>query len=418
MKSTEETEIAKLMELSANYLRREKQLFQRYLLTEDTFNRRCTIVVGQRGVGKTTLALQYLLNRFGHNAATSKGLYVPCDHYLLQGKSLYGIAEAFSLIGGEEICFDEVHHYADWSKELKSIIDTFPDIRLLVTGSSALEIEKSSHDLSRRAINRELFGLSFREFIALESDIRLPAHALEVLCSGHRDIAQGIVDTLAAKGRKVMALFEKYLTVGYYPYYREFPEREDFYTTLRQNVDRSLESDLLAVHTRLTGNSLKRIRQLMARIANSAPFSLELKRLCQMLHISDERTLRDYLRLLEKLRLIKLLPSAGSLNSEFSKPEKVYLDNPTATCALTLGKTVERGNLREVFFYASLAPKHRLSASREGDFLVDGSLVFEVGGKSKTFKQIKGLDNSYLAVDNTEVGYGAKIPLWLFGFLY
>jgi uncharacterized protein len=418
MRGTEDIEIADLTELSAGYLRREKQLFRRYLLIEDTFNRRCTIVIGQRGVGKTTLALQHLLNRFGRKPDIPKGLYVPCDHYLLQGKSLYDIAEAFSLIGGEEICFDEVHHYADWSRELKSIIDTFPDIRLLVTGSSALEIEKSSHDLSRRAVNRELFGLSFREFIALETGVQLPSHSLGRVLSDHVDIARAVVDSLAGEGHKVMALFEKYLAVGYYPYYREFPEREDFYTTIRQNVDRSLESDLLAVHTRLTGNSLKRIRQLMIRIASTAPFSLELKRLCNMLHISDERTLRDYLRLLEKLRLIRLLPGAGSLNSEFSKPEKVYLDNATATCALTVGKTVERGNLREIFFYASLAPRHQLSAARTGDFIVDGKLIFEIGGKGKTFKQIKELENSYLAVDNTETGQGAKIPLWLFGFLY
>jgi uncharacterized protein len=411
-----------LVALSKYFLKQAQMPFQRQLTnagvkTQD-FARPCTLVVGQRGVGKTTLVLQHLMSCEKENAAFPATLYVPCDHYLIQDQSLYDIAETFSLHGGQIICFDEIHKYADWAKELKSILDTLKTLRVIGTGSSAMEIKKASHDLTRRAISLEMFGLSFREFIALETGLVLEPFSLETLLKNHAHLAESIVDTLAEKALRVIGLFDVYLKVGHFPYYQDYPNRDDYYLTLQQNLDRALESDLLAVHPSLTGNSIRKIRKLVTRISERVPFSPDVRKLARLLSIGDERTLYDYFSYLQATRIIRQLPPQGSLISEMTKPEKIFLDNPNLMYALAFTHQVDQGCLRETFFYSAVSPVAHISAARKGDFWVNKQFTFEVGGKGKTTEQIQGQKDAYLAVDSIETGAGKKIPLWLFGFLY
>ncbi len=316
------------------------------------------------------------------------------------------------------ICFDEIHKYPDWSTELKSIYDTFPKLSIVASGSSALEIYKGSRDLSRRAVVYKMFGLSFREFIELELGIELISFGLEDIVRNHQRIANGIIMAVEKKGKKILALFKHYLEHGYYPYFREYKNRELFYITLEQNIHTTLESDLIAIYPSLSGNSIKKMKKLLTIIAYSVPFTPDLKKLKTTLEVGDERTLKTYLKYLEDAGIILTISKSGRGLRGLEKPEKIYLNNPNLIHAISSVTPVEKGNLRETFFLNLMGSLHKVSSPAQGDFNVEGKYIFEVGGKSKNFSQIKGIADSFLAVDDIEIGTGNKIPLWLFGFLY
>jgi len=410
--------IEKLFSLSQNFIRINNREYVRYFLRTYPLKNRLSIVVGQRGVGKTTAIIQHILSSYKNDIFTNSALYIQADHFLVGSHSLYEIAEQFYNLGGEMICFDEIHKYPNWSTELKSIYDTFPKLTIVASGSSALEIYKGSHDLSRRAVVYKMFGMSFREFIEIELGINLKSSGLEDIINNHQRIAAGITNAVEKKGKKILALFKSYLEYGYYPYFREYKNRELFYLTLEQNIHTTLESDLIAIYPSLSGNSIKKIKKLLMIIASSVPFTPDLKKLKTMLDVGDERTLKTYLKYLEDAGIIMTVSKSGRGLRELEKPEKIYLNNPNLIHAISSRMPLEIGNLRETFFLNMAETSHKVSSPARGDFLVDGRYTFEIGGKNKDFSQIKDIKNSFLGVDNTEIGVGNKIPLWLFGFLY
>ncbi|MDQ7787113.1 MAG: AAA family ATPase [Thermodesulfovibrionales bacterium] len=410
--------IEELFRLSQNFIRINNREYVRYFLRTYPLKNRFPIVVGQRGVGKTTAIIQHILSSYKNDIFTNSALYIQADHFLVGGHSLYEIAEQFYNLGGEMICFDEIHKYPNWSTELKSIYDTFPKLTIVASGSSALEIYKGSHDLSRRAVIYKMFGMSFREFIEIELGINLKSSGLEEIINNHQRIAAGITNAVEKKDKKILALFKRYLEYGYYPYFREYKNRELFYLTLEQNIHTTLESDLIAIYPSLSGNSIKKIKKLLMIIASSVPFTPDLKKLKTMLDVGDERTLKTYLKYLEDAGIIMTVSKGGRGLRELEKPEKIYLNNPNLIHAISSRMPLEIGNLRETFFLNMAETLHKVSSPAQGDFLVDGRYTFEIGGKNKDFSQIKDIKNSFLGVDNTEIGVGNKIPLWLFGFLY
>ena len=410
--------IEELFRLSQNFIRINNREFIRYFLRIHPLKNRFSIVVGQRGIGKTTAIIQHILSSYKNDIFTDRALYIQADHFLVGGHSLYEIAEQFYNLGGEMICFDEIHKYLNWSTELKSIYDTFPKLTIVASGSSALEIYKGSHDLSRRAVVYKMFGMSFREFIEIELGINLKSAGIENIINNHQRIADGITTAVEKKGKKILALFKSYLEYGYYPYFREYKNRELFYLTLEQNIHTTLESDLIAIYPSLSGNSIKKIKKLLMIIASSVPFTPDLKKLKTTLDVGDERTLKTYLKYLEDAGIILTVSKGGRGLRELEKPEKIYLNNPNLIHAISSRMPLETGNLRETFFLNIVETSHKVSSPAQGDFLVDGRYTFEIGGKNKDFSQIKDIKNSFLGVDNTEIGAGNKIPLWLFGFLY
>jgi len=410
--------IEELFSLSQNFIRINNRGYVRYFLRTYPLNNRFSIVVGQRGVGKTTAIIQHILSSYKNDIFTNSALYIQADHFLVGGRSLYEIAEQFYNLGGEMICFDEIHKYPDWSTELKSIYDTFPKLKIVASGSSALEIYKGSHDLSRRAVVYKMFGMSFREFIEIELGINLKSAGLEDIINNHQRIAENIITAVEKKGKKILALFKSYLEYGYYPYFREYKNRELFYLTLEQNIHTTLESDLIAIYPSLSGNSIMKIKKLLMIIASSVPFTPDLKKLKTMLDVGDERTLKTYLKYLEDAGIILTVSKGGRGLRELEKPEKIYLNNPNLIHAISSRVPLEIGNMRETFFLNMAETSHKVSSPAQGDFLVNGRYTFEIGGKNKDFSQIKDIKNSFLGVDNTEIGAGNKIPLWLFGFLY
>jgi predicted AAA+ superfamily ATPase len=410
--------IEELFRLSQNFIRINSREYVRYFLKTNALKSRFSIIVGQRGVGKTTAIIQHILFSYKNDIFTNKALYIQADHFLVGGHSLYEIAERFYNLGGEMICFDEIHKYRNWSTELKSIYDTFPNLTIVSSGSSALEIYRGSGDLSRRAVVYRMFGMSFREFLELELGIDFKTAGLEDIVRNHQRIADGVVVAVEKKGKKILALFKSYLEYGYYPYFKEYKNKDIFYITLEQNIHTTLESDLIAIYPSLSGNSINKIKKLLAIIASSVPFTPDLKNLKTALDVGDERTLKTYLKHLEDAGIIQTVSKSGRGLRELEKPEKIYLNNPNLIHAISSRLPVETGNLRETFFLNLTGALHKVSSPSQGDFLVDGRYIFEVGGKSKGFSQIKGIKNSFLAVDNIEIGIGNRIPLWIFGFLY
>ena len=410
--------IEELIRLSQNFIRINNRDYIRYFLKANPLKNRFSIVVGQRGAGKTTAMIQHILSSCNNNIFSDRALYIQSDHFLVGARSLYEIAEQFYNLGGEIICFDEIHKYPDWSTELKSIYDTFPKLTILASGSSALEIYKGSRDLSRRAVVYRMFGMSFREFIEFNLGVRLKSAGIEVIIKDHQRIADTVIKATGKKKKKILALFKNYLEYGYYPYFREYNNRELFYLTLEQNIHTTLESDLIAIYPSLSGNSIKKIKKLLSIIAASVPFTPDLKRLKRMLDVGDERTLKTYLKYLEDAGIILTVSKSGRGLRQLEKPEKIYLNNPNLIYAISSSTPVDVGNLRETFFANMLNVSYKVTTPVSGDFLINGKYTFEIGGKNKGFTQIKEIKNSFLAVDNIEICTGNKIPLWLFGFLY
>jgi len=406
-----------LIPLSQSLIRLRHRDFKRYFLRDNPLTNRFSIIIGQRGIGKTTAMIQHL-QEYTDNQTTNKTLYLQTDHFLVSRSSLYEITDQFYKLGGELICFDEIHKYPDWSKELKSIFDTFPNLKIIASGSSALEITKGSHDLSRRALVYRMYGMSFREYIGMHAGIFFDRISLDAFLSGHQQVAETIVAQLEKNNFQVLALFHQYLERGYYPYYLEYQDKAQFYLTLEQNIHTTLESDLPAIHATLNGTSIRRIEKLLSIISSLVPFTPDMKNLKELLGIGDERTLKTYLKYLEDAGVILTVSKSGKGLRAMEKPEKIYLNNPNLYHALAQKGRPDTGALRETFLLSMLQVNHTVSVPAKGDFLIDESITIEVGGKSKDGAQIKNIQDAWLALDNIETGHGNRIPLWLFGFIY
>lgn len=404
-----------LFPLSEQFLEIQYRPYIRYFIKQHSFEHRFTIIRGQRGVGKSTVLVQLLRQQ---GLSRRQILYVPVDHFSVKNFTLYEIAEAFAQQGGRYIGFDEIHKYPNWSQELKSIYDTFPQLHIFASGSSALAIHRGTHDLSRRAIMYTMQGMSFREYLELMHDLDFSPITIEHLLTQHEEASHDIVKTLSAASLNVLSLFSEYLRYGYYPYSIEFPDKAIFYMTVEQNLHTVLESDLPAIYPTLSGASVDKMKRLLAFLSTHVPFTVDLKELKQILEIADERTLKQYMNIIEEAGIIKSLHKNDKKMSGLKKADKIYPDNTCQLFALSGQLPVDKGTLREVFFISMLKTLHTVHLPVIGDFIVDKKLTFEIGGKNKSFAQIKQLADAYLVIDDIEHGYQNKIPLWLWGFLY
>ena len=404
---------------SQNFIRTNNLDYQRYFIRSEKLEHRLSVILGPRGIGKTTTIAQYMAQNYTVNDA----LYVSLDDIGNASYTMLEIAEAFHLSNGKLLCFDEIHKYENWSGELKTIYDRYPTLKVIVSGSSALEIHKGSHDLSRRAIVYKMFGMSFREYLELHYSYHFKSYSLEMILSEHQSIAETMVEVLESKEQRILPLFKEYLRVGYYPYFLGMQNESMFFQTLRQNINVSLEGDLLSIYPTLNGNSIKKLKKLLAIIMQSVPFTPNMNELKKIIEVKDNRTLKEYFSKLDDAGLIQLLMKSSLTMKALDKPEKIYVAN---TNLLYVGEP-EVGTVRETFFLNQLHNYYGIKdtfqdsgiySADKGDFYLEEKYTFEVGGKNKSFKQIKDISNSYIASDEIEVGYGNKIPLWLFGFLY
>jgi predicted AAA+ superfamily ATPase len=378
--------------------------FNRFLFDKINWNDRLIGIKGARGVGKTTLMLQHIKQDFAHSEAA---LYVSLDSLWFATHSLDDLVEYHYAHGGTHLFVDEVHRYPLWQTMLKNLNDEYPELHVVYTGSSMLEIDTQQGDLSRRQMVYQLVGLSFREFLALECGMNLPACTLEELLQGHVQLAESITSKV-----KILPLFEKYLRTGYYPFYKDIHEGYEF--RLQEVIRQVIESDLPAVAD-VQYVTTQKVKKMLMILAERVPHTPKMSELYKELETNREQGMK-MLYALERGGLLALLTSQVKNYTSLSRPDKIYLENPNLMYALSTN--VDIGTVRETFFLNQLHVGHELLTPRQGDFYVDRKYLFEVGGRTKTFDQIKDLPDSFLAVDDTEVGHHNRIPLWMFGLLY
>lgn len=378
--------------------------FKRYLYSQINWKARIISIKGARGVGKTTMLLQHILETYDNIDDT---LYVSLDDLWFANQSLLDLVDWAYRHGIKRLYLDEVHRYALWSESLKNIYDNYPDMSIVYTGSSLLLIDHGKVDLSRRQTSYTLYGMSFREFLAYNEVVDTDAFSLEDLLSNHVKYAIQI-----ARQTAISYWFEKYLQHGYYPFYNEEPE--DFNDRLRETVNAVLDFDLPAVEN-MSFETIQKVKKLLMLISSNVPFQPKMSELWRQLATHNELGLK-MLYTLNKAQILALLSSEAHNYKKLHKPDKIFLDNPNLMYALC--PKVNKGNERETFFYNQLKIKHNVSCPQTGDFIIDDRWLFEVGGKKKSFDQIADIPDSYLAIDDIESGYGNRIPLWLFGFLY
>jgi hypothetical protein len=380
--------------------------FKRYLYDVVDWDVRMLCIRGARGVGKTTMMLQRIRDQ---QYRPSQALYVSLDDLWFTEHRLIDLADYHYTHGGTHLFVDEVHRYpfGTWSQELKNIYDRYPGFHIVFSGSSMLQLDQSSADLSRRCIFYDMQGLSFREHLILEQHANIPLLTLGTLLANHEQIAADI-----AAGTKVLPLFNDYLHHGYYPFYREL--HGSYSKAVQQVVSSIIDTDIPAVEKieYITATKLKRLFVILSR---TVPFTLNLTSLGQQIEAPRQRVLR-MCHLLQQAGLTVMLYSQKNSLSQLGKPEKLYLENPNLLYAMTANAGI--GTVRETFFVNQMKASHSLTFTGTGDFLVDDTTTFEVGGRGKTFDQIKDQPDSYLAVDDIETGHAHRVPLWMFGLLY
>ena len=392
-----------LFEKYAKIEKLHRYAYKRYFHKVVDFSDKMVGILGSRGVGKTTFILQHLA---ALNISSSKKLYFSADSISLSTLSLYEIADAFAKQGGEVLAIDEIHKYENFEHELKEIYD-FLDLKVIFSGSSALQLEHKKADLSRRAVLYRVYGLSFREFLEMKLGRSFEAYTLTEILTDHRTIAEEISDKI-----KPFEYYKEYLTSGYFPYYFENPN--SYGMKLEETVNTVIESDLPIIFN-IEAQNIQKLKQLIAMICSAKPYELNITKLSQKIGI-NRTTLYQYIHYLTMGNILYSLKSNAKGDSIFMKPSKLYLANPNLSFYYC--QKNEIGTIREQFFINMLTQKHRLSFPKQGDFLVDDMYTFEIGGNNKGFEQIKGIKESFVVADNIEIGFGNKIPLWLFGLLY
>lgn len=389
--------------------------YKRYFFNEVDFNNKLIGIIGDRGIGKTTFLLQYLKEL---NLPLEQKLYVSAEFLLLGSVQLYELANEFEKIGGKVLVIDEIHQIVDFEKHLKFIYDTL-QLKVIFSGSNAIKLEHSKADLSRRALMYRFGGLSFREFLELKTKRKLDSFSLENILENHLQIASDLTSTL-----KPFEFWQEYLQYGYYPFYFQ-TQKQSFLLRVNETINTTIEHDLAYIFN-IEPKFIIKLKQLVVLICSSKPYELNISKLSTKIGI-NRNTLYQYIYYLKRGKIFNILHHSYKGDNIFSKPEKIYLANTNLNYAYC--SNIEIGTIRESFFanqlqnYFALHENRsflddQILSSKAGDFFIKNKYTFEIGGKNKSYSQIKDIENSFIAADDIEVGFGNKIPLWLFGFLY
>lgn len=397
-----------LLEISAKRIRNTKETFIRSIDKKINWNSQLVGIKGARGCGKTTLLLQHLKNNHMDLVYSGKALFASLDNIWFSKNSLPDLVESFAKNGGKILYLDEVHRYEDWAICIKNIYDDYPELQVVFTGSSLLQILDARADLSRRSVMYNMQGLSFREFLNIKTGLALQELSLEEILSNHSKHAFDICSKI-----KPFEFFDEYLKIGYYPFFME--DLDTYYMKLEETINMILDIELPLLR-KVDIAFVPRIKKLLAIIAESSPFIINTSKISSAMEL-NRTSLLSYLKSLTDSKLIYSLFKDLKTVSSLQKPAKIFLEN-TNLMYLYQGEKVDKGNIRETFLVNQLSYSHTVEFSESSDFFVNDRYTIECGGKSKTGEQIKTLENAFIASDGIEIGSGSKIPLWLFGFLY
>ena len=378
----------------------------REMMHSVNWERQLVAIRGSRGVGKTTLIRQYIKQKYGISAG--EALYCVMDSMYFTNHTLLDLAERFHLMGGKHLFLDEVHRYPTWSREIKEIIDLYPNMKVTFTGSSLIQILNADADLSRRVLSYTMEGLSFREYLQFYKGIHLPVYKLEDILTNYDDIC--------AETNKLchpQPLFEEYLKVGYFPFYDG--EEEEYYSRIENVIDFIVGQEL-PQFCGVDAANTRKVKALIQFLADSVPYELNIAKLSARLEL-NKNTVLSYINSLGRAELLLLLYSDSKTITRLQKPDKTYLHDPNMFYALGHGEKI--GTIRECFLINQLSVNHTVEYGKEqGDFIIDGNITIEVGGPDKTFVQVADIPNSYIFADRIEFPVGKKIPLWMAGLVY
>lgn len=371
--------------------------FFRYKYNQIKWESRAFGLVGPRGVGKSTMLLQYIKQ----NLDTKDTLYVSADNLYFAEHKLVDLADRFVKMGGKHLFIDEIHKYEGWSRELKQIYDSYDDLQIVISGSSILDLYKGMADLSRRMPIYEMQGLSFREYLRLFHSIDVPVYSLKDILT-HKAVISGVEHPLP--------LFHDYLKRGYYPFGRD----AEFEIELMQVINQTMEIDI-PMHIKTNISVGRKLKSLIMVVSKSVPFKPVMQKLADVTGIS-RNDIPDYLIYMERAGMISQLRNATGGLRGLGKVEKLYLDNTNLIYTLA-PERADIGNVRETFFMNQTRVCNDVRSSDISDFEIDGK-VFEIGGWKKGQKQIESADDGYIVKDDIESGYANVIPLWAFGLNY
>ena len=399
-----EQEFSTIQQQSAMRVAEVSMEYHRYLYAQVNWDNRLICIRGARGVGKSTLLLQHIREQFG---VTNKALYVSLDNMWFQTHAVMELVEYFYTHGGTHIFLDEIHYLAHWQTIIKNIYDMYPHLHIVYTGSSMLQLSAHEGDLSRRQRVYTLHGMSFREYLVFEQYPIGEAITLQQLLSEHEKIAMPLIQE-----HRILPLFSEYLQHGYYPFYKE--EGNGFYERLQSVVRQIIENELPQVED-VSYSTIKKIQKMLIILAECVPFTPKMAEVYRELDTTRDSGLK-MLYILQRADLLALFSSEAKSLKALSKPDKIYLENTNLMYCLSTYINV--GTLRETFFFNQMRCTQEVLLPKQGDFLINREYLFEVGGANKSYEQIKDIPNSYLAVDDIEIGTGHRIPLWMFGLLY
>lgn len=379
--------------------------FHRFLYTDIDWQQPLIGIKGQRGVGKTTMMLQRIKET---DPTGEKSFYVSLDNLWFADNSLIDLAEEMAKRGVSHLYLDEVHRLPGWEQQIKNLYDSYPELNIVFTSSSLLIIDNSIGDLSRRVSMHRLPGLSFREYLIFEGHEAIDRLHLADILFSHEKIAPSISSTL-----NVLPLFREYMQKGYYPFFKSM-KNNDYYSRLEQTVTTVIESDIPAVEKKIDYETLIKAKRLVTIIAGALPYIPNITTLAGVMGTNRAQILKLF-DLLDRAGIIRQLFVAVNSPKSLSKPQKILLNNSSLMYALDAPQI---GAARESTFSSLLSVVHNVGFAKNGDFIVDGRYLFEIGGKGKGFAQIRNIPDSFVVADDIEFGFGNKIPLWLFGFLY
>lgn len=378
----------------------------RDVMNKISWDKQLVGIRGSRGVGKTTLMRQYIRQKYGTRAG--EALYCVMDSMYFTNHTLLDLAEHFHQMGGKHLFLDEVHKYPTWSKEVKEIIDLWPDMKVTFTGSSLLQILNADADLSRRVLSYEMAGLSFREYLRFYKGIELPSYSLDEILAESDFICDSVCKVCTP-----LPLFNEYLRVGYYPFYDG--NEVEYYSRI-ENVISFIIDQELTLFCGVEPAYTRKLKAMLLYLSENLPYEVNIAKLASYLEI-NKTTVLSYLSFMDRAELVKLLYTDNKSVTKMQKPDKIYIHNTNMLCAL--GTQTNIGTLRECFVVNQLSNNHVVEYGKSnGDFKVDGKIIFEVGGRDKSFEQIANIKDSYILADSMEHPIGKKLPLWIIGLLY
>lgn len=382
----------------------------RYIYKDFNTDNRLTGLIGPRGTGKTTLLLQYINEKIENK---DDCIYVSIDHiYFSKNNLLEFINELYDDYGVRYFFFDEIHKYPNWNQELKNAYDSYPDIKIVFSGSSSIDLIKGTYDLSRRGVLYRIGGMSFREYLLFNDILEAEVVTLEQILDERGNIEEKLSNVKRIKG-----YFKDYLKTGYYPFFLE--DKNTYNQKILRIIEKTVFEDISNFYNLKTVN-LSNFKRILSYLAAIPPGELNVNSISRNIGL-DNKTIQNYLIILKETGMIELLGENRAGSNILKQTGKIYLDNQDLYNAIIeeIGYESKIGTIREIFFIKMIQNSgYKIYYNKTGDFEVKKT-IFEIGGKNKNIKQIKeSLGNAYLVKDDILVGSKYEIPLYVFGFLY